>query len=149
MLEWIGKVFVVVILSRAVYTDIREGKIENSLIAAGLVMGIVTACLTGGLDRLLLSVRQSVLVMLSMFILFVIKGLGAGDIKLLSVLAVFMPEKILSVIVMAFLTAAAFIVMRMLVRFCRKRAMFKKREALHFSVPIAVGIALVWIAEWV
>lgn len=147
MPEWIVTGSVVFILSRAVYTDIKEEKIENRLMAAGLVMGFAAAYLTGGLDRLVVSVWQSVLVLLFMLILFVIKGLGAGDIKLFCVLAAFMPENILSVIVMAFLAAAAFIAVRMFVRVCRRRTMFKKGETLHFSVPIAVGTALVWIAE--
>lgn len=147
MSEWIAEGLVVLILSRAVYTDITEEKIENRLMAAGLAMGFTTAYLIGGLNQLAISVRQSVTVLLILFILFAVKGLGAGDIKLLSVLAAFMPENILSVIAAAFLTAAAFIAMRVLVRLCCKRTVYKKGETLHFSVPIAVGTALVWIAE--
>ncbi|MCM1497083.1 MAG: prepilin peptidase [Clostridium sp.] len=147
MSEWITAGAVVFILLRAVYTDVKEEKIENRLMAAGFAVGLVTAYLIGGPDRLAVSVRQALLVMLSMFILFAVKGLGAGDVKLFGVLATFMPEDILSVIIVSFLSAAAFIAVRMLVRFCQRRTMYKKGEALHFSVPIAVGAVLVWLAE--
>lgn len=147
MSEWITAGAVVLILSRAVYTDVKEEKIENRLMAAGFAVGLVTAYFIGGPDRLAVSARQALLVMLSMFILFAVKGLGAGDVKLFAVLATFMPEDILSVIVVSFLSAAAFIAVRMLVRFCQRRTMYKKGETLHFSVPIAVGAVLVWLAE--
>lgn len=146
MTEWFKWGIVSVVLIRAVYTDIKKGKIENRLMAAGLITALLCAYIEGDLQRLGQSIKMAAVVTAMLLLFFVIKGLGAGDIKLLAVLAAFFPQDIMRIVVAAFFVAAGIAVGRMLIRACKRKPVYKKRETLHFSIPIAIATGAVWIA---
>lgn len=140
---FIKSVLVSVMLARAVYTDIREGRIENRLVGPGFLLGLTCAALENGMAGLWLSIKMVVIVIAVLFILFVIKGLGAGDIKLLSALAAFLPKDIACIVIAAFFAGAAISLGRMGFRLIKKLPVYKRGERLNFSVPIAAATALV------
>lgn len=131
------------ILLRAVYTDLRERKIENRMMATGLITAFVCSAIRDGPNQLLYSVRMSVLTFIALFLLYVLKGLGAGDIKLFCVLAAFYPNQILWIVVMSFFCGGAFAIGMMLIRLARGGCLYIRREKLNFSIPIFVGTVLV------
>ncbi len=131
-----------VLLGSAVYMDIKKGKIANLLTGAGFILGLFCTGIEGGRSDVLYCIKKAVVVVISLFFLFVIKGLGAGDIKLLTVLAVFFPENIISIIIMSFFAGAAISLLRMGMRALRKRPVYIKKETIHFSVPIAMAAAI-------
>lgn len=138
-----------VVLCRAVYTDIKTGKIENRLIAAGLMGGLLFAAVRDGPKGIWTSVRMMGIVFVMLVFLFIIKGLGAGDIKLFCVLAVFFPEDIIQIIVISFFAGGIAAAGRMLLRFFRGQNLYIRHETMNFSVPIFVGTAFVVGIGWI
>lgn len=143
MLEWIQLGIAALLLIRAAYTDLKTGKIENRLIVLGLAAGFVCAYAEGGTSRLLTGIKMMCIVIAALFFLFAIKGLGAGDIKLLAMLALFFPEDAVSIIAASFFAGAAIAGGRMLIRAWRREKIYKRKEPLNFSVPIALGTGAV------
>lgn len=139
MLWWIKMGLVSVLFMRAIYTDIKRQKIENQLIGIGLVAALVCSCISGGQEGLIESMKMVFIVVIALFFLFVIKGLGAGDIKLLGVMSAFFPEEIITIIVFAFFSGAVYALGRMVIRAFLKQPVYQHREMLNFSIPIAMG----------
>lgn len=146
MINGVWMVFLLGILARAMYTDILYGKIENALIAAGALAGSGYAYDKGGTEGVCSAGAMAVIVCMALFLLYRIRGLGAGDIKLLGVMTIFFPENVLWMIAGSFLWGAGIALMRMFIRFLKKRQVFIKRETIPFSVPItcSVMMCMVW-----
>lgn len=135
------------ILFRAVYTDVKNGRIENRLIVAGLILGFICSGVAGGLPELLNSVKMVCTITIALFFLFVIKGLGAGDIKLFAMLAAFFPEEIISIVIVSFFVGAGIVLGRMVVRAIRHIPIYRRHETLNFSIPIAVGTEIIGLLQ--
>lgn len=142
-MKWLTVMTVLVLLIRAVYTDVRRGKIENSCIVAGMITGLLLAYGGGGIEKLWISIKMAAILLTAMFFLFLIKGLGAGDIKLLCMIAVYFPEQIISIVVLSFFTAAVWAVGRMAIRWLNKNPFYIRKETVHFSIPIAVSVLII------
>lgn len=139
---------VTVLLLRAVYTDMKRGQIENWLIVIGLVLGLVCAGVIGGVPELLNSVKMVCTMTTALFFLFVIKGLGAGDIKLLAMLAAFFPKVIFSIVITSFFVGAGIALARMAVRAVKHIPIYRRHETINFSIPIAVGTGIIGLLEF-
>lgn len=141
------KIFIVAfLLCRVIVTDVREGKIENRIILMGYVLAFALAYIKEGIPGILVSTKAAGFMILSLFFLFLLKGLGAGDIKLLSVIAAFFPKNGFHIAVLAFFAGALFAVIRMVYRGIRKEPVYIKKETLHFSIPIAFATGLeIWM----
>ena len=77
------------ILIPALYTDFSEEKIPNQLILFGWLAGILYQLFFFNLNGLLHGILGAVIPIIVLFLFFVLKMLGAGDIKLLSVIGMF------------------------------------------------------------
>ena len=99
------------VLVFAVAADFREMRISNRLIASGLMMGLTLRILgEGGAGIVHFLVNISIPVIL-LFLLFQLRVIGAGDIKLFSVAGGFLSmRQLLYVILAAFVTAAVIVV---------------------------------------
>ncbi|MDD6072517.1 MAG: prepilin peptidase [Clostridiales bacterium] len=149
MIEIIAIAAAGVMLCRAVYTDIKTGKIENRLVAAGLIAGLLFAAVRDGPKGIWTSVRMMGIVFVMLIFLFIIKGLGAGDIKLFCVLAVFFPEDIIQIIIVSFFAGGIAATGKILLRLFRGKSLYIRHETMNFSVPIFVGTALVVGIGWI
>jgi prepilin peptidase CpaA len=87
----------VILLSVAVYTDLKERRIPNKLTGPGLVVGLVLAgILEGGFP--VMGLLGAFLALILSFPLVALGGLGAGDAKLLTAVGAFVgPGGLLSV----------------------------------------------------
>lgn len=130
------------LLLRVTYTDIKEDKIENQVILMGFVFALILAYLQQNIQGLLICGRAAGVMLVMLFPLFLLKGLGAGDIKLISLLAAFFPEKGFGILLMSFLVAGIFVIIRMIYRGFKKEKIFMKKETLHFSIPIAFAVGI-------
>ncbi len=74
-----------ILLSGAVITDLSEYRIPNSFIIFGLLSGVYHQVLSEGLNGLSIWFFGMVFPIVLLFPVFLIGGLGAGDIKLLAV----------------------------------------------------------------
>ncbi|MGN0152879.1 MAG: prepilin peptidase [Lachnospiraceae bacterium] len=132
-----------VLLGRAVYTDVKNERIENSLILVGCTAGMLTAFCGGGISQVWNGVKMAGILLLALFFLFWIKGLGAGDIKLLCMLAVFFPNQAISILVGSFFAGACLSVGKMLIKHIKKESFYIRTETLHFSIPVAISTFVV------
>lgn len=140
MINTVWMVLLLGVLARAMYTDILYGKIENALIAMGALAGSGYAYDKAGTEGVLSAGGMAVVVCMALFLLYRIRGLGAGDVKLLGVMTFFFSENILWMIAGAFLWGAGIALVRMTIRFWKKRQVFIKRETIPFSVPITCSV---------
>lgn len=91
----------------AVGMDLRSMRISNRLILIGWVVSLVRRILCDGLGGLFTGLFLISLPVILLYLLFLAGALGAGDIKLFSLISGFINEKeILWCIVFAFLFAA-------------------------------------------
>lgn len=150
-------------LTIAVWMDIRTCRISNRLIVSGLIMGLLIQIMEAGLKGIgIFAVNISIPVIL-LYLLFLMRALGAGDIKLFSVIgSIWNLEMLMLVVCASFLTAAVMSLWQLLYqrnlrrRFCvfrdyafrfmvtgqlekYPRESDGKQNFIHFSVAILIG----------
>jgi prepilin peptidase CpaA len=72
-----------VLILLAVISDIRTCKIKNSIIIIFTAAGLATGIINAGMQGLAYSLAGAAIPLVLLFILYALKMLGAGDIKLL------------------------------------------------------------------
>jgi prepilin peptidase CpaA len=77
------------LLIPAVVFDQREKRIPNGLILSGLILGLVCNFYTSGMPGVLFSLQGLAAGIALLFIPFALRGMGAGDVKLLGVVGAF------------------------------------------------------------
>lgn len=122
------------IILAAVFSDIRTGKIRNRLILLGLVLGCGITFYEKGISDMPFWFIQITIPVILFFMAFRIGGLGAGDIKLFSVIAGFLTmEEWWTVMAAAFLSGAVICVGKLALN------SQKRDHTIHFSIPILAG----------
>ena len=138
--------------SVAVVQDLRDWRIPNWLIAVGLMQGmIISAWMRGVSQGLLVSISGCVIPVLVLYVLFLMRALGAGDIKLFAVAGTFVGTDVVRVMIYSFLAGGVISLFFLLKEFLlsitnRKglpeekfeRSVMKAR--VHFSVAIMCGV---------
>lgn len=147
MVNGISYLWVGVFLFGAIFSDIREHRIQNGWILLGVGTSMIYAFWQGGVSLMLVSLCWMSGTVIVLFLLFLWKGIGAGDIKLLGVMAAFFQRDILWITAAAFFAASIFILLRMLMRFIKRIPVYKKGETIPFSIPIAVGVCMVEVLQ--
>lgn len=147
-MAWARIILVLAILTRAIYTDIKEGRIENVCVFIGFMTAGCYSFLSGGSPIFWESMKMAIIILVALFFLFVLKGLGAGDIKLFCVLAVFYPKNAIGIVVISFIVAAGIIMGKMTVRAFQKKNIYISGETMNFSVPIGIATIIVEMLQW-
>lgn len=97
------------LLTAAVWTDIHTNKISNRLIGLGLFLGYIRNLMVYGWNGSVYFLIQISLPVLVFYLLFLMRALGAGDIKLFSVIGSCIGlEGLVEVVIYSFLSGAAF-----------------------------------------
>lgn len=148
-MEWVRIIVVLVLLGRAIYTDVKRGIIENRIIWLGLIMAGIWSYCNGGINGLLQSGKMVVLTFGVLFVFYLVRGLGAGDVKLLCVLSAFFPELLWNIAVASFVMAAVISVGKMMIRGIRRKNIYVPGETILFSVPVGIGTGLVLLQQYV
>lgn len=108
---------VLTLLMTAVWMDLKTDRISNRLILFGLFLGLPYQILLNGARGILVFLLNGCVPILLFFLFYRIKALGAGDIKLLSVLGVFLDkDTYFRTILYIFATAAVIGVTKLLIR---------------------------------
>lgn len=95
------------LLSLAVWMDIRTWRISNRLIGSGLLMGFLIQVWQYGIRGIGIFIVNVSIPVILLYLLFLMRALGAGDIKLFSVISSIWNLKIVCVtMVVAFFVAA-------------------------------------------
>ena len=114
----------------AAASDLRSGKVPNALLFPTLLFGILLRILAGEASLLPDLALQMLLTVCVLYPFWQAGGLGAGDIKMLAVLSVFMDrEEYLVCAAVSFLTGGVYALF----------LLFRHRD-LHRSIPFAVPI---------
>ncbi len=135
-------------LMAAVVMDFREMRISNRLIASGLYWGLAFRIMGEGCAGIVHFLVNISIPVIFLFLFFQLRALGAGDIKLFSVVGAFVTIRQLEyVIVSAFLAACAIGIVKMV----QEKGIFgffgRKKTFLHFSASILIGY-LITIWRW-
>lgn len=133
-------------LVAAVVADYRRMKISNRLIASGLIWGFVLRFMgegSAGIVHFLVNISVPVILL---FLLFQLRVLGAGDIKLFSVVGGFVTtSQLLLVIVSAFFAGGAIGAVKLLYLKKTTGSFGNGRTLMHFSLSVLIGyFVMVW-----
>lgn len=142
----------IVTVSIAVAADYDSWMIPNVLVGAGLIQGLsISAAVKGPLQGLLSGIAGCMIPVAVLFVLFLIRALGAGDIKLLAVAGTFVGSDVLRVMAYSFLAGGVISLIYLLKEFFLSITSRKKisnnrfyvelrRTKLHFSETILLGV---------
>lgn len=151
------------LLSLAAAMDLKEGKIRNRLVLAGLAEGLLLQIAEAGWEGAGVFLRNVSIPVILCYLLFLMHALGAGDIKLFSVIGGIWDLHVLKLtIIVSFLVAAGMSLWKMLYyrnlisRLCIFRKYLHqvivtfqlpeypkgdqgKQHIIHFSTAILIG----------
>lgn len=103
------------ILTIAVIMDIRTRKIKNWLIITGLLSGFLLRILSEGREGALNFLAGCLIPIFLLFVLFLFRVIGAGDVKLIAVTGGFLgTHSILRCIITIFILSACFALIKIL-----------------------------------
>lgn len=126
--------------------DFGNEKISNRLIVSGLFWGLAFRLLgegSAGVVHFLVNISIPVILL---FLLFQMRAIGAGDIKLFSVAGGFLTTKqLLYVMLAAFAAGAAIGLIKLVYRVRTTGYQFGTITVIHFSTAILIGyFVIVW-----
>ncbi|MBR0091854.1 MAG: prepilin peptidase [Lachnospiraceae bacterium] len=114
----------------AALTDLLQNKIHNKYAVALLVTGLLMSVMQGGITALPLAFLSVLITFVLMLPVYLIKGIGAGDVKLLTGAAAFLiPAALPAFLGMSFVLAAVGGALRLIVSRGRTRT-------IRFAVPV-------------
>lgn len=90
-----GACILAVILNAAMLCDFLTGKIQNRLIVVGLVLGLAYQLKTAGISGISVFAGGVLLPFAVTFPLYVLRAIGAGDVKLLAVAGGFLGMEVM------------------------------------------------------
>ncbi|MDO5476461.1 MAG: A24 family peptidase [Eubacteriales bacterium] len=125
-----------VLAAGSAVTDLYCGKVLNVVTVPALCLGILLSILQAGAVGILELLCAAGFTVLVLFPFYRAGGLGAGDIKLMAAVSVFMPaESFLCCFAASFALGAAAGILQLILS-------KGKRHMVHFAVPIAVSVLL-------
>jgi prepilin peptidase CpaA len=162
-------VWTLLLLLGAIAMDLKDRRIWNGLICLGMVTGLCFRFWESGVTGLLEGVLHLLIPILLFFLLFLIRALGAGDIKLFSMIASIWNVRLLFwCMVSSFVIGAVIAMGKML--FCKnffKRIHYffdylnkvihegslsvydspskEENNFIHFSIPIGIGFLAAYL----
>lgn len=135
-----------VLLLMAVYTDMTKTIIRNRLIIVGFILGLAFRIFGEGRDGFLVYIVNISIPMILLYLLFCWHALGAGDIKLFSMIGAFISTKqLLQIMMMAFGVGAVMGSFKMIHKYILSEATHGKLTQIHFSPAILIAYLIsIW-----
>ena len=141
VMSGVSLIIVSALLVRAMYTDILSGKIENWVTGFGGMGCIAYTYVMWGMSGIWNMGKSAGLALFCMFVLYGIGGIGAGDVKLMVMAGMWIPQYMVKLVVGAFFGGAILACGRMVYRWTRRQQVYIRGEAVPFAVPIACSFA--------
>lgn len=105
------------ILGISMISDLKTGKVKNWIIISGLVLSLLFQVRFSGLKGIVIFILGIGIPVMMLFLLFLFRVMGAGDIKLLSVVGGFLgPRAVFQCIVITFILGAVFALAKVLIK---------------------------------
>lgn len=99
--------FLTVLMFMIAIIDYKKSKIPNICILTGMVYGMMYQFLHNGMEGVVFSIIQAFVLFMLFYPFYLVKGLGAGDVKLFMMLGMyFPPQELLNCLFITFLLAA-------------------------------------------
>lgn len=89
----IKAVLLLIVLLLALFQDIRENRIKNAVTFPAALLGLAVNAIETGLEGAILSVQGFLIPMAALMVLYIVNGMGAGDIKLFAAIGSIMGLK--------------------------------------------------------
>ena len=121
----------------AVVEDVRFMRIRNRLILIGLVLGLAFRILEEGSQGVISYAIGVIFPVILLFLLFLARILGAGDIKLFSMIGGFVPlEQLIVCVGCSFLAGG---ILAFILLFVRGYALQRSTEGIRYMGQVAFG----------
>lgn len=134
-------------------SDLRTFKIPNQISLTGIISGLFLNLIVHGLSGLRMSLIGILCPVIMLYILFLIRAIGAGDIKLLAGIGAFISQRIINVILLAFVMAAIYSFICILLKLVKRAAGREKTRysfsRMHLSVPIFMSCSVYFICSMI
>ena len=128
----------------AVYTDMTWTRISNRLIVLGLFIGLILRIVGEGSIGILVFIVNISIPVILLYLLFQMRALGAGDIKLFSMIGGFIStEELLQILGVAFFVGAIYGLGKIAYQNLYLKRVYKKTTQIHFSPAIVVAYLMV------
>jgi prepilin peptidase CpaA len=158
-------VVLTVVLVSAVYSDLRRHRIPNELNALAIIAGLTLQCIASGLHGLTFGLLGAGIGLACFAPFYLLHAMGAGDVKLLAAVGVFLGPMgalyaALATLLAGGIGAVAYVIWRVLRASLSTlaheglaavsasafvAARLARRDRLPFALPIALGgIAVCW-----
>ncbi len=125
------------LVSGSAITDLCRQKIFNKWLLLGVLGGIATAFIDVSPEPLFMKLIRAAVMLIAMLPVYKLGGLGAGDIKLFMVIALFLSsEELLSAVVLSFVIGAIIGIIKIVLE-------KSFRQTIHFALPILISVLLV------
>lgn len=107
--------YAIILAAGASYFDLKEDRIPNLLVALGALGGVLRNVYVNGWDGAVSGFISAVIVFAILFPVYLIRGIGAGDVKLFAVMASFFePYEALGSLIICFGFSAMISFVRMI-----------------------------------
>ena len=124
--------------------DFQTGKISNRLIVSGLIWGLAFRLMGDGMAGVLPFLIHISIPVILFILLFQIRAIGAGDIKLFSVVGGFLGiRQLVYLVLTAFIVAAGIGVFKLLYQEKTVGYQMGSRTLIHFSTAILIAYFIV------
>ncbi len=131
-------------LAFAVVTDVTSTRISNRLIVCGLGFGLALRILGQGAAGGLIFLLNISIPVILLYLLFQVRALGAGDIKLFSVIGAYVStEELLQTMLVSFFVGAVIGIAKIIYERFVLRNAGGKFTKIHFSIPMLIAYVLI------
>lgn len=128
-----------VMLTAAMWWDVRSNRIPNVLVLSGLIFGVLLRVRLGGLAELLVAIEGFAVGMVLLLPLYLLRAMGAGDVKLMGMVGAFLgPINVIGALFGTFLVGGVLAVVFAL-RINKLSNMLQNIKLILFSASIKMS----------
>ena len=126
---WYRIIVLLLIVTVALYTDIKENKIKNKHLLYGIITGLAISIITGGVASLKDSILGIIIPFVILIAFYSMRMLGAGDVKLYCTIGAIMGVNfVINNLIYTFLIAGILVIIMLIL----KRKLFEVIKGIYY-----------------
>ena len=131
--------------------DLAQGRIPNLIVLAGFIFWIIYTIWSSGVAGIFDSLVSVIIVGTFLFIIYLVGGIGAGDVKLICLLISFLSlTDSMKFVILALFIGAVYGCIKLLLEVSErisKGKIVKKRHTIKFTGPIFISYLLMLVSK--